>query len=161
MSEAEHAPAAGARQGHRGYIGSRPVQGNRTPQHVQNLVIRDYAARHGLFFKLSATEYVMPGCYMMLEQVLDELPALEGVIVYSLFMLPQRRERRLAVFRRVLDQGATLHTAVEGLVLATPGDIGRLEDILRIDAAMARMPDPASTPVNAARRPNPAPSSGR
>ena len=31
-----------ARTGYRGYIGSRPVLGNRTPQAVQNLVIRDY-----------------------------------------------------------------------------------------------------------------------
>ena len=58
--------------GYRGYIASRPVRGTSTPQHVQNLVIRDYAARSGLDFKLSATEYAMDGCYLMLEAVLDE-----------------------------------------------------------------------------------------
>ncbi|MDQ2105842.1 LIC12192 family sporadic carbohydrate cluster protein [Azospirillum isscasi] len=135
-------PEQAPRRGYRGYIASRPVQGNRTPQHVQNLVIRDYALRNGLLFKLSATEHAMPHCYMMLEQVLDELPSLEGMIVYSLFMLPQRRERRLDVFRRVLDQGAALHTAVEGLLLAGPDDIGRLEDIRRIQEVMDRTPDP-------------------
>ena len=41
--------------GYRGYIGSRPVRGERTPQQVQNLVIRDYAQRNGIAFKLSAT----------------------------------------------------------------------------------------------------------
>lgn len=63
------------------------------PQHIQNLVIRDHAKRHGLLFKLSATEYVIPGCYMMLEGLLEELPALEGIIAYSLFMLPPQRTR--------------------------------------------------------------------
>lgn len=124
--------------GHRGYISPRPLRGSRSPQHVQNLVIRDYAARNGLMFKLSATEYVMPGCYMMLQAVLDELPSLDGIILFSLFMLPQRKERRLAVYRRVLDAGKTLHTAVEGLVLACEDDIRRFEDIIGIEAAMAR-----------------------
>ncbi|NUB05052.1 sporadic carbohydrate cluster protein (TIGR04323 family) [Azospirillum brasilense] len=127
------------RSGYRGYIGSRPVLGSRTPQHVQNLVIRDYAARSGLTFKLSATEYAMPHCYMMLEQVLAELPGLDGMIAYSLFMLPERRDRRREVYRRILDAGASLHTAVEGLVLAGEADIGRLEDIWSVQQALTHM----------------------
>lgn len=115
--------------GYRGYIGSRPVFGNRTPQHVQNLVIRDYAQRKGLSYKLSATEYAMPSCYMMLSQVLEELPSLDGIIAYTLFMLPHRPQRRLEVYRRILAAGASLHTALEGLALSTEADIRRLEDI--------------------------------
>lgn len=122
MSEAK-------RQGYRGYIGSRPVFGNRTPQHVQNLVIRDYTQRHGLAYKLSATEYAMPGCYMMLHQVLEELPTLEGVVAFTLFMLPRRPERRLAVYRRILAAGAALHTALEGFVLRDEDDIDQLERV--------------------------------
>ena len=75
-------------EGFRGYIFSRPFQGERVPQNVQNLVIRDFAARSRLTYLLSATEYAMPGCFMMLEQVLAELPALEGMICYSIFQLP-------------------------------------------------------------------------
>jgi len=127
------------RIGHRGYIASRPILGSRTPQHVQNLVIRDYAQRAGLMYKLSATEYAMPHCYIMLEQVLAELPTLRGIIAYTLFMLPERRERRLEVYRRVLDAGCSLHTAVEGLVLAGEADIGRIEDILSVQRAVASM----------------------
>lgn len=120
------------RHGFRGYIASRPIFGNRTPQHVQNLVIRDYAQRKGLAFRLSATEYAMDGCYMMLHQVLQELSGIEGMIAYSLFMLPRRRERRLAVYRRVIEAGAQLHAAVEGFVLAGEGDVERLEDIWNV-----------------------------
>lgn len=122
------------RLGYRGYIGCRPVFGNRTAQHVQNLVIRDYAQRHGLVYKLSATEYAMPGCYMMLNQVLEELPALEGVIAFTLFMLPRRPERRVAIYRRVLAAGASLHTALEGFALRSEDDIDRLERIWRVQS---------------------------
>ena len=120
------------RQGYRGYVASRSFMGQRAPQHVQNLVIRDYAARRGLDYLLSATEYAMPGCTMMLEQLLQELDRLQGIIAYSLFMMPQRGDRRLRVYRAVLEKNASLHFAVEGLKLETAEDVGRLEDIFTV-----------------------------
>ena len=120
--------------GYRGYIGSRPVRGERTPQQVQNLVIRDYAQRSGIAFKLSATEYAMPGCYMMLNAVMEELPTLDGIILFSMFMLPSDEAKRRRIYDQVLAQGRELHAALENLTLRSAADIGRFEDILRVDA---------------------------
>ena len=117
------------RQGYRGYVASRAVRGQLWPQGVQNLVIRDYAQRNGLTYLLSATEYAMPGCYMNLEAVLEELDRIEGVLLFSLFMLPERPERRRAVYDRVLAAGASLHGALENLSLVEESDIQRIEDI--------------------------------
>ncbi|MBI1774199.1 MAG: sporadic carbohydrate cluster protein, TIGR04323 family [Proteobacteria bacterium] len=128
------------RRGYRGYIGSRPLHGSRTPQHVQNLVVRDYCQRHGLTYLLSAVEYAMPGCYLMLTDVLNELPSLEGIVAYSLFMLPADRDRRLEVHRRVLESGAAMHFALEGLKLAEATDVARLEDIRLVQQALAHAP---------------------
>ncbi|BAE48873.1 LIC12192 family sporadic carbohydrate cluster protein [Paramagnetospirillum magneticum] len=114
---------------YRGYIASRPVMGERTPQHVQNLVVRDYARRRGLTFALSATEYAMPGCYMILEQVLDEMPRLDGIICFSLFMLPHDVSRRAETWRRVRAAGGSLHFAVEGLAVQCDQEFDRVEDI--------------------------------
>ena len=121
------------RVGYRGYIGSRPVRGETTPQHVQNLVIRDYASRKKIQFLLSATEYAMPSCYMMLDSVLDELPTIEGIILFSLFMLPQDRLRRRKVYERVLSAGASLHSALEGVVLKEESDLALVEDLFLVD----------------------------
>jgi sporadic carbohydrate cluster protein (TIGR04323 family) len=120
--------------GYRGYIGSRPVRGERTPQQVQNLVIRDYAQRNGIAFKLSATEYAMPGCYMMLNAVMEELPTLDGVILFSMFMLPNDESKRRRIYTQILEQGRELHAALENLTLRSAVDIGRFEDILRVNA---------------------------
>ncbi len=128
------------RSGYRGYIGSRPVLGNRTPQAVQNLVIRDYCQRAGLSYLLSAVEYAMPHCYMMLNEVLDELPRLQGFVCYTLFMLPETAAQRREIYQRVLAAKATLHTAIEGQVLRTAEDIGRIEDIWLVQQALARTP---------------------
>jgi sporadic carbohydrate cluster protein (TIGR04323 family) len=128
------------RKGYRGYIFARPFLGERTPQHVQNLVIRDYAARNGLAYKLSATEYAMNGCHMMLEQVLDELSSLQGMICYSLFQLPADTAARGRVYARVIEAGAELHAALEELVAHDQTDVRRIEDIWRVRRALDMCP---------------------
>jgi sporadic carbohydrate cluster protein (TIGR04323 family) len=121
------------RAGHRGYIGARPLNGSRTPQHVQNIVIRDYARRKNLQFLLSAVEHIMPGSYMILEDLLDELPRLSGIICYSIFMLPPDEGRRREIYDRVLREGSDLHAAVEEIAIASKDDIGAGEDILLVN----------------------------
>jgi sporadic carbohydrate cluster protein (TIGR04323 family) len=120
------------RAGHRGYIGARPLNGSRTPQHVQNIVIRDYARRKNLQYLLSAAEHTMPGSYMVLEDILDELPRLRGLICYSIFMLPPDENRRRDIYDCVLQQGCDLHAAVEEISLTSRQDIQAVEDILLV-----------------------------
>lgn len=133
------------RTGHRGYIASRPVRGQLWPQHVQNLVVRDYAQRNGLTYLLSATEYAMDACYMNLETVLEEIERLDGIILFSLFMLPERRERRHALYARVFEAGADLHGALEGMPVRSEEDVQRLEDMLMIERALAGPPSAERT----------------
>lgn len=127
--------------GYRGYIFSRPFFGERVLQHVQNLVIRDYCQRRGLRYLLSATEYAMDGCDMMLEAVLGELPQLRGIALYSLFLLPRRRSKRLSVYRRVFAASATLHGALEDFPVATDDDVRRVEDLWLTRAFLNRRTD--------------------
>jgi sporadic carbohydrate cluster protein (TIGR04323 family) len=129
-----------ARRGYRGYIASQPVRGTSFPQRIQNLVVRDYAARHGLPFLLSATEYAMPGCYMILENVVNELPRIEGMIAFSAFMLPKRPERRADLYERIFSAGAVLHAALENIVVRTPADAATIEDLLQVAATLAHVP---------------------
>ncbi len=119
--------------GYRGYIASRPVRGEMTPQHVQNLVVRDYAARNGLPFLLSATEYAMPGCFMMLDSAVGSLDDIDGIIFFSLFMMPPDEASRRGIYRRTLELGRSLHFALENLAFERERDIDRLEDMFRVD----------------------------
>ena len=141
-------------EGYRGYIVSRPVRGSHFPQRVQNLVVRDYAQRRKLPFRLSVTEYAMPGCTMMFESLLDELPQLDGIVLFSLFVLPAQRDRRLRAYERVLGAGKTLHAGLENLVLAGQRDIAAWEDIIGVDGALGATPfggryEKTATPLGA------------
>ncbi|MDH3200537.1 MAG: methyltransferase domain-containing protein [Myxococcales bacterium] len=119
--------------GYRGYIASRPVRGEMTPQHVQNLVVRDYATRNGLPFLLSATEYAMPGCFMMLDSAVASLDDIDGIIFFSLFMMPPDEAGRRRIYRRTLELGRSLHFALENLAFDSERDIDRLEDMFQVD----------------------------
>ena len=116
----------------RGYIFSRPFMGERVPQHVQNLVIRDYCERNRLQFLLSATEYAMPSCHLVFEQILGELSELHGLVAYSLFQLPENAERRQSIYQQVLQQTKSLHFAVESLQANTGHAFERIEMLWRI-----------------------------
>ena len=55
----------------KGYISSRKLNdGNFIPQKVQNLVIRSACEDKKFKFNLSATEYGMNECYLILNQIL-------------------------------------------------------------------------------------------
>lgn len=128
------------RSGYRGYIVSRPVRGTSFPQRVQNLVVREFARRKGLAYKLSVTEYAMPHCYMMLEQLLGELDALDGVILFSAFTLPPEAGRRRRVLERVLERGAVLYAALEDLTVRDAAGAAALDELIAIAATLPATP---------------------
>ena len=116
----------------RGYIFSRSFMDERVPQHVQNLVVRDYCERNRLHFLLSATEYAMPGCHLVLEQALGELAEVSGLVFYSLFQLPEENSQRQRIYEQILSQQKDLHFAVEGLRANTQKECERIETLWRI-----------------------------
>ena len=124
--------------GVRGYIFSRPFLGERVPQHVQNIVIRDYCARKKLTYLLSATEYAMSDCYIMLEQTLSDIRNLDGIVCYSLFQLPTNRCHRKAIYERILDNGRQLHFSVESLSILELRDIQRVDDIWEVRTVLPK-----------------------
>jgi len=113
----------------RGYIFSRSFMGERVPQHVQNIVIRDYCEKNNLFYLLSSVEYAMKDCHLMLEQVLNEIKSIDGVVVYSLFQLPRSEKLRSKIYKKILNNKKEMHFSVEGLKIKSKKDIDKLESI--------------------------------
>ena len=113
----------------RGYIFSRAFMGERVPQHVQNIVIRDYCEKNNLFYLLSSVEYAMENCHLMLQQVLNEIKSVDGIVVYSLFQLPKNEKLRLKIYKKILNNKKEIHFSVEGLKIKSKKDIEKLESI--------------------------------
>ena len=118
--------------GFRGYIFSRKIDSNFIPQRVQNLVIKDYCERNNLFFKLSATEYKMQNCYLMFNTLIQEIKKIDGIVFYSLFMLPEIKKDRLKIYKKILFNKKQLHFSLEEIKLENKTDIKKIEDIYQI-----------------------------
>tara|TARA_B100000963_G_C22597981_1_gene658809 strand:+ start:808 stop:1212 length:405 start_codon:yes stop_codon:yes gene_type:complete len=116
-------------RGYRGYIFSRKVKGLLIPQKVQNLVIRDYADRKELFFKLSKVEYSFKKSYLMLKSLLKEIKHLNGLIIYSINLLPEKKSERKNFLSKIIKNKKQVHFALEELVVRNKKELEKVEDI--------------------------------
>ena len=106
--------------------------GERAPQHVQNIVIRDYCQRNGFKYALSAAEYAMEGSCHILEQLVEQLDQYNGIVAYSLFQLPEEKKMRLGILNHVLESSKTMHFAVEGMVVSKSADLENVNTLWQI-----------------------------
>src|SRR5579872_4772872 len=120
-------------KGFRGYVGTRPYRGMEFPQAVQNMLIRNYCQKHQMTYLLSGTEYTMPGCYMILEEILSSMESLEGIVLFSIFMLPGSAQTRQRIYETILDTGRSLHAALEDIAVRSWQDVQMVEDILNLN----------------------------
>jgi sporadic carbohydrate cluster protein (TIGR04323 family) len=130
----------GERHGLRGYVTNRKFADFLIPIPLQSLALRDYCSRKKKVYVLPANETCFPHSYMVLEGIIEDLASFEGVVMYSMHMLPKRAERRKRIYRRVLEQGCALHLVLEDLVISAPDDISEIEDVLVFTELALRAP---------------------
>ena len=118
--------------GFRGYIFSRPFMEERVPQHVQNIVVRDYCSKKGIHYLLSVTEYAMENSALILRQLVKDLPYIDGIVAYSIFQMPEDDTERQSIFNSILSSKKEIHFAVEGLSLYDNESYSQIENIWQV-----------------------------
>tara|TARA_Y100000591_G_C21838321_1_gene704004 strand:+ start:1275 stop:1670 length:396 start_codon:yes stop_codon:yes gene_type:complete len=116
----------------KGYIFSRKFYDERVPQHIQNLVLRNYCQVNKLNYLLSATEYAMKGSSLMLNKILNEIEEIDGLVFYSLFQLPQNKLERKKIYKIIINFKKEIHFAVEDMKIKNINDIEDIEQIIQI-----------------------------
>ena len=115
------------RSGLQGYVTHQSFKGMRMPATVQNLVMRDYITRKGAQIRLSVGEYFFDNCFVQLYSMLRKLDEIEGIVMCSLFMMPEDPGKRRWIYDRFLESGAALHFVFEDLVVDDEDGIRRAE----------------------------------
>ena len=117
----------------RGYVFSRPFLGERVPQSVQNLVIRDYAERYNMNLLLSSTEYKMKNSFLIFNSLISKKTnKYKAVIIYSLFMLknfPKLKD----ILIRLKKNKIRLFCALEEIEIKNNSDINSLKKVFFIN----------------------------
>ncbi len=98
----------------KGYIFSRSFMGERVPQSVQNLVLRNYCINNNIEFELSSTEYYMENSYYVLNKLTEE-KKYKNIVFYSLFQLPTDNEKRLKIIKKLIKKRKKLFFAIEDI----------------------------------------------
>lgn len=104
--------------------------GERVPQHIQNIVIKDFCQKKKLNFLLSFTEYAIPNSFHILNQLSDNVKGLYGVVIYSLFQLPRDKDKRFKIVQKFIKKKKILFFACESLEISNIQEYKRVEKIL-------------------------------
>ena len=104
----------------------------RCPQHIQNIVLRDYCTKMKYKYLLSGAEYAMNNSYLMLKQVGDERPHIDGIVAYSLFQLPSEINKRNKILKQIIKNKKTISFAVEQVSVSNLNDIDNLNSIWEV-----------------------------
>ena len=122
----------------RGYIFSRSFMGERVPQHIQNIIVKDYCDKNNFNYLLSATEYTMINSYSILKKIIDDIDSCDGIVFYSLFQLPEDNDTRHEMLKLILKKKKLIAFACERILISNFEDIIRIEDIWHIKKIMPK-----------------------
>tara|TARA_B100002019_G_scaffold211265_1_gene184046 strand:+ start:103 stop:510 length:408 start_codon:yes stop_codon:yes gene_type:complete len=107
----------------RGYIFSRVFQKERVPQHVQNSIIREFCKKKNIEYLLSASEYTMKNSFLILNEIMQSLKNIDGIVAYSLFQMPEDETERNKIFSKLLKNKKIIYFANENLELKNKNDL--------------------------------------
>ena len=113
----------------KGYIFSRPFLGERVPQHIQNIVLKDYCNKKKIDFFMSATEYSSRNSTYILFELLNSLKNCDGILFYSFLQLPVEKKNRERFFKNIFQKKKIVHFAVENIQVNNSFDFKFVEDM--------------------------------
>ena len=125
----------------RGYIFSRSFMGERAPQHVQNIIIRDFCKKNSLEYLLSASEYKMKNSFLILKGIVSNMKDFDGIVAYSLFQIPSNFNERNKILRKIIKKKKFIFFAVEQVKVLTLKDINNVNSIWRIKKILPLCPN--------------------
>ena len=112
----------------KGYNFSRNFMGERVPQHVQNIVIKDFCNKNNLNLQLSVTEHVMKDSFLIFYELMNNINNLHGIVSYSLFLMPENDYERIKIFKKVIKK-KVIYFAVENMKLENISDLEKIDNI--------------------------------
>ena len=116
----------------KGYIFSRPFMGERVPQSIQNMLLRDYCKKKNYNFHLSSVEYCIEGSFIHLNNLVNNLKKYDGILAYSLFQLPHEPDIRSELLLKIIKNKKSFHCAIEDIEINNNQSIDKINDIWAI-----------------------------
>ncbi len=120
------------KKGYRGYCTHNSFGEYKIPVPAQNIIYRDYANKQNLELKLSVNELYFQDCFLQLESLLTELENLQGILMCSIYMLPENQKYRKIIYQKILNNNCELHFVLENLIMQRSADVNFIEQIFTV-----------------------------
>ena len=124
----------------RGYIFSRTFVGERVPQHVQNIIIRDYCKKNSLDYLLSASEYKMKNSFLILNDLISNFNDIFGIVAYSLFQLPGDYNERNKILGKIIKKKKVIFFAFQQMKVSNLEEQNNINSIWEIKKILSLCP---------------------
>ena len=114
--------------------------GERVPQNIQNLVIRDFCKKNKYLYLLSAAEYSMKNSDSVLKSIIKDTKGINGIISYSLFQLPSDINIRTRILKKIISKNIFFVSAVEQMIVKNNRDIDFVNRLWQIKEILNHCP---------------------
>ena len=74
----------------------------------------------------------MPNSQKILDQIIEEIKNLDGIVAYSIFQLPEDNNKRYKVLRKMIKKKKFFYFALENMKLVKKKDLTTIENIWRL-----------------------------
>lgn len=112
--------------------------GERVPQHVQNIIIKDFCEKNNFNFLMSVTEYSMKNSTHILNQLITNLNDLYGIVAYSVFQLPENIFKRKKIIKKILKNNKKIFFACENLQITNQKEFDEVEKIWKLKTILPK-----------------------
>ena len=114
------------------YTTPRSFGGFQIPITLQSTTLRNYCEKNNLFFHLHVVENQIPNTFLVLEALVEKAHQYDGIAMCSVSMLPNNREYRRLIVKRILEQGCALHFTFEQIVISSVNQTAELEELISL-----------------------------
>jgi sporadic carbohydrate cluster protein (TIGR04323 family) len=110
----------------RGYVSSRPIDGNSYPQKLQNLAIRDFAHKNKFNLILSGTEWNVNNSYLMFRSIIKKINTVDGIIFFSIFQISEDISFFEKKIIKLIKKKKLITFALEEIIILTVSDLKKV-----------------------------------
>ena len=125
----------------RGYCTHNHFGEYKIPVPAQNIIYRDYCKNNKYQFNLSRNELFFENSDIILNEMLKELDDINGILMCSIFMLPENKKKAELFLKKILENRSEIHFILESIIVKNYSDLSVLMEILQMQIISKNCPN--------------------
>ena len=118
----------------RGYVQNNKFGPYCLPVAFQNKLLKQYCDEKDKFFALPQGEIVFSKNYIQLRSLIEKLKKNEGIVMMSIFMLPEKSEDRDKILINLIKNKTECHFLFENIIAKGQKEYQKINNIIKLNS---------------------------